>query len=200
MSLLFTMLRRSRRRIVLSSLFSKETTLGIDIGSNCIKAVEIVPGAKGWSLANAAVAPCPKDAVKDGVVLNVGEVSCPIDRIGEEQPDNRTWKAVQPLFEELIREIKRSINYYHSQFPEGSEEQFVSHIILTGGTARMPGMDAYMLSKLSIRTETADVFAQSAIATHQVAPDFVTAHGPVLAVCAGLALKELVGETRTKAA
>lgn len=373
---------------MLGSLFSKETTLGIDIGSSCIKAMEIAAGPRGWELANAAVAPCPKDAIKDGVIVNAVEVShalhsmlkdagiratgsicgiagsqvivrqvqfpkmpeamlrksikyeaskyisssmedstaefeitgdaedpsqmnvwlvaapremidsrvrvlesagleplvidveafsliralvefsssdrylrqtvalvdmgashtdvnvvsrgefaltrnipiagdgftnaiksatgasfedaekmklemaqvCPIDRISTDQPDNRTWKAVQPLFEELVREIKRSINYYHSQFPEGSDELFVSHIILTGGTARMPGMDAYMSAKLSIPTEIADVFTQSAIGTDKVDRAFVAEHGPVLAVCAGLALKELVAEAMQKAA
>ena len=61
--------------MVLNALFSKESALGIDIGSSCIKAVEIVPTPKGWELVNAAVTPCPKDAIKDGVVVNVPEVA-----------------------------------------------------------------------------------------------------------------------------
>jgi len=61
--------------VVLNSIFSKETTVGVDIGSSCIKAIEIEPTSRGWELANAAIAPTPKDVIKDGVVVNVGEVS-----------------------------------------------------------------------------------------------------------------------------
>ncbi len=61
--------------MVLNSLFSKETTVGLDIGSSCIKAVEIEPTASGWTLTNAAVAPTPHEAIKDGIVVNVMDVS-----------------------------------------------------------------------------------------------------------------------------
>lgn len=376
------------QHVVLSSLFNKESALGIDIGSRCIKAVEIVPTARGWELANAAVTECPREAVKDGAIVNIVEVShvirtmlreagikatgaicgisgsqvivrqvqfprmpeaalrksiryeaskyisssmedsvvefeitgeaedssqmnvwlvaapremidsrvsvlesagleplvidveafslirslvefsssdkylrqtvalvdmgashtdvnvvsrgefaltrnipiagdsftnairglagasfedaeqmklemadgCPLDQINSAQPDNRTWKVVQPLLDELIREIRRSINYYHSQFPEGSVDLFVGKIVLTGGSARMRGMDAYISSKLNVPTEIADVFKQSAISTGRVAPAFVEEHGPVLAVGTGLSLKELVPEMKQKAA
>ncbi len=373
---------------MLSSLFSKESTVGVDIGSSCLKAVEIVPTAHGWEVAAAAVAPCPRDAIKDGVVINPHEVAavirsmlkeagikaagaisgisgsqvivrqvqfpkmpeavlrksirfeagkyisssmddsvvefeiigdseepgqmsvwlvaapremvdsrvkvleqagleplvidveafslirsivelsssdrylhqtvalvdlgashtdvnvvsggqfaltrnipiagdsftnaiknltgtgfdesekmklemtleCPLDQLSTVQADNRNWKVVQPLIDELIREIRRSINFYHSQFPEGNTDAFVSRIILTGGTARMPGMDAYMSSKLGIPTETASVFRQSAIGTGRVPGEFLDEHGPVLAIGAGLALKEQITNAQHKAA
>lgn len=126
--------------------------------------------------------------------------NCPLDQLSASQPDNRTWKVVQPLLDELIREIKRSINYYHSQFPEGNEDMYVSKVVLTGGAARMPGMDTYMSAKLAIPTDTADVFKQSALSTGRVATSCVVEHSAVLAIGAGLALKELVQETRQKVA
>ncbi|MCE5200637.1 type IV pilus assembly protein PilM [bacterium] len=374
---------------MLSSLFSKETTVGIDIGSSCIKAVEIEPTARGWELVNAAVAPTPADAIREGVIVNVAEVSqqirsllkeagiratgaisaisgsqvivrqvqfpkmpeatlrksikyeaskhisssmedsavefeilgdvpdspgmmnvmlvaapremvdtrvaaiesagleplvidveafaiiralvdfsasdeylqktvalidmgashtdvnivskgefaltrnipiagnsftnavksltgssfddaeraklemtsgSPLDELSAREGDNRSWKVVQPLLDELIREIRRSIHYYQSQFPEGSPEALVSQITLTGGTARMPGMSAYMSAKLSIPTQIADIFSQSAIGTSKISPEFVSEHGPVLAVGTGLGLKEMVPETKQKTA
>jgi len=374
--------------VVLGSLFGRESTAGIDIGSNCIKAVEIVPTAKGWELANAAVTPCPRDAIKDGVIVNVVEVShairamlkdagikatgaacgisgsqvivrqvqfpkmsetvlrksikyeaskyisssmedsvvefeiigdaddsaqmnvwlvaapremiesrvrclesagleplvvdveafslirslvefsssdrflqqtvalvdlgashtdvnvvsrgefaltrnipiagdsftnaikgltgatfeeaekmkiemaaaCPLDQLSAGQNDNRNWKVVQPLLDELIRELRRSINYYHQQFPEGNVDALVSKIVLTGGSARMPGMDAYISAKLNIDAELADVFGQTAIETVGVPREFLREHGPVLPVGTGLALKELIAEAKHKAA
>ena len=372
---------------MLSSLFGKETTVGIDIGSSCIKAVEIEPTSQGWELANSVVVPTPRDAIKDGVIINVLDVSqeirsmlrdagmkatgaicaisgsqvivrqvqfpkmpesilrksikfeaskyisasmedsivefeilgdaeepgqmnvmlvaaprdlvdsrvnvlesagleplvidieafalirslvefsasdeylhktialidmgashtdvnivtrgqfaltrnipiagdsftnaiksltggsfeeaekvkfdmtngCPLDQISIPDQENRTWRVVQPLFDELIREIRRSIHFYQSQFPEDSADAQVSKIILTGGTARMPGMDAYVSSKLNIPAHLADIFKQSAISAGRVPAAFLEEHGPVLAVGTGLALKELIAETKQKA-
>ncbi|MHB9036116.1 MAG: type IV pilus assembly protein PilM [Armatimonadota bacterium] len=370
--------------MVLNSLFSKETTVGIDIGSSCIKAVEIEPTARGWELTNAAVTPTPSEAIKEGVVTNIVDVSqeirsllkeagiratgaiCaisgsqvivrqvqfpkmpeavlrksiryeaskhisssmedsvvefeilgdvpdsndmnvmlvaapremvesrvkaienagleplmvdveafalirslvefsatdeylhrtvalidmgashtdvnivskgefaltrnipiagnsftnaiksltgasfedaermklemargyPLDQLSAMDDENRNWKVVQPLLDELIREIRRSIHFYQSQFPEGNSEAMVGKIVLTGGTARMPGMDAYMSSKLSISTAISEVFKQTAISTDRVPAAFVQEHGPVLAVVTGLALKDLIPDER----
>jgi type IV pilus assembly protein PilM len=373
---------------VLSSFFSSQTTVGIDIGSSCIKAVEIEPTPSGWTLVNAAVAPTPREALKDGSVINIIDVAqeirtmlrdagikatgavcaisgsqvivrqvqfpkmpesalrksiryeaskyiassmedstvefeilgdaedpaqmnvmlvaaprdmidsrvtalesagleplvidvesfalirslvefnatdeylnstialidigashtdvdivskgefaltrnipiagdsftnaiksltggtfeeaeqaklamtaqCPIDQINTAEPDNKSWRVVQPLMDELIREIRRSIHFYQSQFLEGSPEAQVAKIVLTGGTARMPGLDAYVSAKLSTPAEVAGVFRQTAIGTGRVSQDFIDEHGPVLAVCTGLALKELIPEATLKAA
>ena len=370
-----------------SSLFSNESTVGIDIGSSCIKAVEIEPAANGWTLTNAAVAPTPQEAIKDGIVVNIQDVSqeirnmlkesgiratgatCAIsgsqvivrqvqfpkmprstlrksikyeaskyissstedsivefeilgdaedpgqmnvmlvatprdmvdsrvsviesagleplvidieafalirslvefsasdeylhrtvalidtgashtdvnivsrgefaltrnipiagesftnaikslaggsfeeaekmklemtaergvDQLNAEQ-DSRSWRVVQPLLDEMIREIRRSVHYYQSQFPEGSTDALVSKIVLTGGSARMPGMDAYMSSKLSIPAQIADVFRETAIKTGDVSEPFLEEHGPVLAVGAGLALKELAPDAKQRTA
>jgi type IV pilus assembly protein PilM len=374
--------------VVFSSLFGKDSTVGVDIGSNCIKIVEIEPTSRGWELANVAVGNCPRDAIKDGVIVNILEVSNeirsmlkdagikatgavsgisgsqvivrqvqfpkmseavlrksikyeaskyisssmddsvvefeiigdsdepgqmnvwlvaapremiesrvsvlesaglepiaidveafalirslvefsasdqylyqtvalvdmgashtdvnivsrgqfvltrnipiagdgftnaiksltgatfeeaekmklemtaehPLDQLATGETNNHNWKAVQPLLDELIREIRRSINYYHSQFPEGSVEAFVSKVILTGGTAQTPGMDAYISSKLGIATEVADVFKDTAISIGTATQSVVDEHGPVLAVGSGLALKELAARVEQKAA
>lgn len=374
--------------MVLSSLFSKETTVGIDIGSSCIKAVEIEPAGGGWKVVSAAVTPTPRDAIKEGAVINVVDVSqqirsalrdasikatsavCAIsgspvivrqvqfpkmpeavlrksikyeaskhisssvedslvefeilgeadepgqmnvmlvaapremvesrvkalesagleplavdveafalirslvefsatdeylhrtvalmdmgashtdvnivsrgqfvltrnipiagdgftnaiksltggtfdeaeamkldmtkeaslDQLSATGQENRCWRVVQPLLDELIREIRRSVHFFQSTLPEGSSDMQVSKIMLTGGTARMPGMAAYISSKLGIPAQIADVFSQTAISAGDVPRKLLEEHGPVLAVGAGLALKELIAEPSQKAA
>lgn len=374
--------------MVLSSLFSKETTVGIDIGSSCIKAVEIEPTGSGWTLTSAAVTPTPRDAIKDGIIVNIIDVSqsirsmpkeagikatgavcaisgsqvivrqvefpkmpeavlrksikyeaskhisssvedsivefeilgdaedganmsvmlvaapremidsrvavldaaglepltidieafslirslvefsatdeylhktvalidmgashtdvnivsrgqfvltrnipiagdsftnaikslagtsfedaeklkldmtrdCPVDRLGGPDQDNRSWRVVQPLLDELIREVRRSIHYYQSQFPEDSADAFVSKIVLTGGSSQMPGMDRYMSAKLNVPAEIADVFRQSAVNCGNVPTSFLDEHAPILAVCTGLALRELMADAAKKVA
>lgn len=373
---------------MLSSFFSKDITVGIDIGSSCIKAIEIAPTSNGWALVNAAVAPTPAEAIKDGCIINIVDVSqqirdmlrdagmkptgavCaisgsqvivrqvqfpkmteallrksiryeagkfisssmedsvvefeilgdaedpslmnvmlvaapkdmidsriaalesagleplvidiesfamiralvefnstdeylhstialidigashtnvdivsrgefaltrnipiagdsftnsirslmggtfedaeqaklaltaeqPIDELSASTTENRCWRVVQPLLDELIREIRRSIHFYLSQFPEDSADAQVGKIILTGGTARMPGLPSYVSAKLGIPAQTARVFEQTAIGTGSIPQSFIDEHGPVLAVCTGLALKELIPETASTTA
>ncbi len=119
-----------------------------------------------------------------------------IDRLASGEGDTRSWRVVQPLLDELLREIRRSMHYYQSQFPEGQEATSVSKIILSGGAARMPGMAAYMESRLTVPTEMGNPFSEGLIGPGQFTQDFINEYGPVLAVCAGLALKEEM--TRTK--
>lgn len=126
--------------------------------------------------------------------------SNPLHQLNSAEPDNRSWKVVQPLLDELIREVRRSIHYYQSQFPEGSSEAFVSKILLTGGSARMPGMAEYMSGKLNVETSIADVFTGTAIGNGNVPSSLVEECGSIVSVGTGLALKEMMTEAVQKAA
>ncbi|MHB1000605.1 MAG: type IV pilus assembly protein PilM [Armatimonadota bacterium] len=59
-------------------------------------------------------------------------------------------RAVQQLVDELLREIRRSINYYQSQLPEGSSDTVIEKIILSGGAARLKGLLPYTRSRLNV--------------------------------------------------
>jgi type IV pilus assembly protein PilM len=117
-----------------------------------------------------------------------------------DENENRLWRAVQPLMEELLREIRRSVNYFQSQFPEGSEQANVARILLCGGSALTPGIGEYFSSKLNIPTEVADVFSESLVGTGDLAPEFISKHSPMLAIVVGLALKEHFAARLAKAA
>lgn len=113
-----------------------------------------------------------------------------IDKLSAQEVESKCWRVVQPLLDELLREIRRSIHYYQSQFPEGAEQAAVSQIVLTGGTARMPGMAAYVASKLNVPVEVGDAFSKASISLGRFPQEFVEDYGPVLVVGTGLALKE----------
>jgi len=103
---------------------------------------------------------------------------------------SKRWRVVQPLLDELLREIRRSIHFYQSQFPEGAEQAAVKKVILSGGSAQMSGMAAYVSAKLNIPAEISDLFNNSVINCNGLAPGYIEEHGPVLAIATGLALKE----------
>ncbi len=123
-----------------------------------------------------------------------------IDRLSNLDGENKSWRVVQPLLDELLREIRRSIHYYQSQFPEGAEQAAVSEIVITGGTARMPGMASYVASKLNVPAELGDPFSAGNIALGRYSQEFVDEYGPTLVVGTGLALKEEMTRARQRPA
>jgi type IV pilus assembly protein PilM len=57
-----------------------KSVLGLDIGSSCVKAVELAPRGDGFELLHLGVAPLPHDAIVEGAFLNSGAI---VDAIRE---------------------------------------------------------------------------------------------------------------------
>lgn len=72
--------------------------------------------------------------------------------------ENPPLRIVQPHVDDLIREIRRSLNYFQSQQTEGATAEQVEAILITGGGAKLPGLAAYMEHKLGIPSLAAGVF------------------------------------------
>ena len=107
-------------------------------------------------------------------------------------------KIVQPVLDELLREVRRSTNYYHTQIGEkalqipGVEEPLeVSRLVVTGGSGLLQGIDKYMSARLGSPVEVWNVFDNSAFLTGSLSTDFVESNHAVLALCVSLAIKEL---------
>ncbi len=68
--------------------------------------------------------------------------------------ENPPLRLVQPILDELIREIRRSLNYYQSQ-AQASPAQGgrIDQLILTGGGALMRGIAPYFEHRLGIRVQ-----------------------------------------------
>jgi type IV pilus assembly protein PilM len=52
-----------------------KSIVGLDIGSSCVKAVEVVPRGDGFELVHLGIAPLPHDAIVDGAFLNSGAIA-----------------------------------------------------------------------------------------------------------------------------
>ncbi|UCH36610.1 MAG: type IV pilus assembly protein PilM [Armatimonadota bacterium] len=107
-------------------------------------------------------------------------------------------RAVEPLLDELIREIRRSLAYYdyQQQAPAEDEDQNrapgVNRIILSGGTAKMAGLAAYFQAQLGVPVEQAGMFSHGLIQTPGLSQEYLDEHSPTLVVAAGLALREIM--------
>ncbi len=123
----------------------------------------------------------------------------------------KTARAVQPVLDEIMREVRRSTNYFRSQVNEGSislpsqvlaESEpgrgaglaNVSRLIITGGSALLMGLERYMSARLGMPVEIWNAFDNPLFDTIALAPDVVEKEHPIYAHCLGLALKETIGD------
>ena len=112
-------------------------------------------------------------------------------------------RALQPALDELLREVRRSTNYYQSQLadpansilPAGTTSQTsgpVSKIVITGGSAKMSGLEAYMAARLGVPVEIWNPFENPEFEPARITPSFIEENHPFLVTGIGLALKELI--------
>lgn len=76
------------------------------------------------------------------------------DAIPRESPPLR---VLQPHVDDLVREIRRSLNYYQSQ-QQDAKDGAVDALLLTGGGVKLTGLSEYIAHKLGIETMSLDVY------------------------------------------
>jgi type IV pilus assembly protein PilM len=113
---------------------------------------------------------------------------------GDQQPENPPLRVVQPLIDELVREIRRSLNYYQSQQSEQGLSGHVSELILSGGGSLLEGLPAYFGHKLNVSVSAPSPFDNPRFLYDGFEPP---ADARSLAVAMGLALR---GEGKAQAA
>lgn len=93
-------------------------------------------------------------------------------------------KAIDPILTEILSEVKKSMAFYHEKYKNQAP---ISQILLTGGTASLPGIDLYFVQNFGVETVIANPWKLHGI---QKVPEEVQARSPEFVVALGLALKE----------
>ncbi len=114
--------------------------------------------------------------------LNIAEL------LDEKPTENPPLRVLHPYVDELVREIRRSINYYESQQVDGVIPSPVTTIILTGGGSKLNGTQAYLSAKLGLEVLTLGVFDNPTVI--QATPPID--RGEDLSVASGLAMRPLI--------
>jgi Tfp pilus assembly PilM family ATPase len=115
-----------------------------------------------------------------------------LDRASLSPMGQEASRALEPVLEELIREIRRSFAFYdYQRVPGGTNPgaDAVMRVILSGGTSKMPGLAQYLTDQLGIPAQPADLFNTGSLVLPEGAGD-LHAQGPLLATALGLALRE----------
>ena len=91
--------------------------------------------------------------------------------------------AIEPILMTLITEIKKAISFYIDKY---KEEYSITQVILTGGTARLPGITPVFVQQTGIETIIANPWKSQNI---QNVPADLVESGPEYSIAIGLALK-----------
>lgn len=100
--------------------------------------------------------------------------------------ENAPLRVIQPHLDDLVREMRRSINYFTAQQAETGQTGQISWMILSGGGAKLSGAAEYLGSRLGIRVYTSGVFDNPRFA---YVGDAYYGQGSELSVASGLAMR-----------
>ena len=100
--------------------------------------------------------------------------------------EGKVEEALRPVFKVIVEEMRRSIDFYDSR-KEGSS---VRRIILSGGSANLPGVVVYLASEFGLEVQKGNPWRQIEI-PKEFNKEELEEKGPSLAVAIGLALREV---------
>ena len=98
------------------------------------------------------------------------------------------FDAILPVLNELSMEIRRSVDYFRSRYPNDTIDQ----IVLCGGSAKIRDIDQYVQYDLGIPSVVADPFAGVKMTSKQLSPERLAEVAPSFAVALGLAARDAV--------
>lgn len=96
--------------------------------------------------------------------------------------NTRVYNAVAPVLDELVAEIRRSIDYFRSR---GGD---VQSVLLAGGGSKMRGLPAFLHASIGLPCDIYDPVRRLNLNVKKVAPGFVDDHREEMAVAIGNAL------------
>lgn len=99
-------------------------------------------------------------------------------------PENYESEVLKPFMENAALEMQRAIQFFFTS----TQYTSVEHVLLTGGSAVIPGLDEMVQSRTQINTLVANPFANMAISP-RVQLKKLVADAPSLMVACGLALR-----------
>jgi len=100
--------------------------------------------------------------------------------------ENPPLRVVQPLVDELVREVRRSLNYFQSQQSEKGQQSPISRLLVSGGGSLLNGLPEHFGHKLNLPVSAPNPFDNPRFLYDGFEPP---ADSRSLAVAMGLALR-----------
>ena len=99
-------------------------------------------------------------------------------------PDNYETDVLNPFLETFGLEVARALQFFFTS----TQYNQVNHIVLSGGCAALPGIDAVVSQRTQVNTIVANPFANMALSS-KVRPKNLQQDAPSLMVACGLAMR-----------
>ena len=99
-------------------------------------------------------------------------------------PDNYETEVLHPFVESMVLEVSRALQFFFTS----TQFNQVSHIVLSGGCAVLPGADEAVASRTQINTVIANPFSDMVLSERVKAKNLLQ-DAPSLVVACGLALR-----------
>lgn len=99
-------------------------------------------------------------------------------------PDNYETDVLNPFLETFSLEVARALQFFFTS----TQHNQVNHIVLSGGCAALPGVDAAVSKRTQVNTVVANPFANMAL-SNKIRPKNLAQDAPSLMVACGLAMR-----------
>jgi type IV pilus assembly protein PilM len=164
-----------------------ETVALIDIGASLMNVVILSEGRHALSRDIPVGGNTYTDAIQKE--LNVSFDQAESLKMGEEIEGISTRTVLDILnsvTEDLSMEIQRSFDFYWAT----SAKESIDKVVLTGGCALIPGIDAFLASRLNMVVEVGNPFLSIPYSERRFSPEFMQQAAPLCAVAVGLAIRK----------
>lgn len=120
-----------------------------------------------------------------GIDLNQAESYKKAYGLNKDAFDGKIGKSLFPILESILGDIRKTQLLFKEKFPE---EQ-INQVILSGGSAQLPGIDIYFTNQMNIQVVLGNVFQ---VHDMQNVPPEIAPEALSFNVVAGLAMKDLL--------
>jgi len=93
-------------------------------------------------------------------------------------------KATEPILNSILGEVKKSLAFYTQKYKEDTP---IRQILLSGGTAKLPGIEMFFANNSGIETAIANPWK---ILASQSVPKEILDNGPDYTIAVGLAMRD----------
>ena len=100
----------------------------------------------------------------------------------------QVFQAISGVLVDLANELRMSLDYYSNRYSKMPERMY-----LCGGTAKMPKLDEFLSRELGLPVEVADPIKNLAVRIPAASPQYLNEISPLLSVCIGLAIRDMIG-------
>jgi len=140
---------------------------------------EVAPSAEPAAKPEPAAAGAPAEASaqpRPGIQLSTEAVS------------RRVFEAMLPALSELVSEIRRSLDYYRSRFPDSA----VDRVLLFGGTAKLENLAQFVSNEIGIQVELANPLERLDFVPPFYSKPYLDEIACLLPIALGLATRDML--------